>query len=269
MISALRTRGASRRGVLAFALVVAGVASVAARPFAPAPGLTYRVRMVVTPPDIPGMPAMGPTIVVGRGASIGAQSRMDIDSVTGQLPLAIGDYILSLDSGRTVMVSPTAKTYSEGLAGMTALPPELLAQASVTNVNVTTEKLGAGETMQGYATEKVRMTVTYALSLMGQTMNTMSVMEMSLAQLPAAIVTPFDGNLPKEMSEGPMKELAAKMVAARKALGTATALKTVTTSSITGPMSVTTTTTLELLDVKAGDVDPATLKVPEGFTKKP
>ena len=269
MNSALSTRGPSRRGILAFALFVAGAASIAARPFAPAPGVTYRVRMVVTPPEIPGMPAMGPTIVVGRGASIGAHSRMDIDSVTGQIPLAIGDYILTLDSGRTLMVNPSTKTYSEGMAALAALPPELLAQASITNVNVTTEKLGAGEPIQGYATEKVRMTVTYSLALMGQAMNTMSVMEMSLAQLPASVLTPFDGNMPKEMSTGPMKELADKMTAARKALGPATALKTVTTSSITGPMNVTTTTTLELLDVKAGDVDPALLKVPEGFAKKP
>ena len=268
MISALRSRGSSRRGLLAFALCVAGAASIAARPFAPAPGLTYRVRMVMTPPEIPGMPPMGPTIISGRGVSIASQSRLDIDSVTGQLPLAIGDYILSLDSNRTVVVSPSTKSYSEGIPGMAGLSPELLAQASVTNVNVTTEKLGAGETIQGYATEKVRMTVTYSLALMGLAMNTMTVMEMSMAQLPASVLTPFDGNMPKEMSTGPMKELADKMAAARKALGTATALKTTTTSSLTGPMNVTTSTTLELLDLKTGEVDPAMLKVPEGFTKK-
>lgn len=266
MISALRSHGATRRGVLALALLAAGVVSVAARPFAP--GVTYRVRMVVTPPDIPGMPAQGPTIIVATGSSVGTQSRLIVDSITGQFPVSVGHHILSLDSGRVVVINPTDKSYTEGIPGITALPPELLAQASITNVSVTTEKLGAGEKLQGFATEKVRMTVTYSLGIMGQTLNTMSVLEMAMAQLPATVTTPFDGNLPKEMSEGPMKELYDKMGAARRALGAATSLKTTTTSSITGPMNVTTTTTLELLDVKAGDVDPANVKVPEGFTKK-
>ena len=259
-------RRASRRGIAFFSLALTAVVGIAARPAAP--GLTYRMRMVVTPPEIPGMPPMSPTVIVGRGASIGAQSRLDIDSVVGQIPFAIGDYILTLDSGRTVLVNPTTKTYSDGLS-LAALPPELLAQAVVTNVNVTTEKLGAGEKMEGYATEKVRMTVTYALGIMGQVMNTMTVIEMWMAQLPATVTTPFDGSIPREMSQGPMKELAEKTTAARKALGTATALKTITTSSITGPMNVTTTTTVEVLDLKTGEVDAAALRIPEGFTKKP
>jgi hypothetical protein len=255
-----------RRGAVLLAFAVAAGSTVAAHP--PAPGLTYRLRMVVTPPDIPGMPPQSPTVLVGHGASIGTQSRLDIDSLQGQLPLAIGDYMLNLDSGRVVMVSPASKTYSEGMPSMVALSPEMMAQASVTNVNVTTEKLGAGETMQGFATEKVRMTVTYSLAIMGTALNTMTTVDMWVGQLPGNVTTPFDGAIPKELSEGPMKELADKTMAARKAIK-GTPIKTVTTSQITGPMSVTTVTTLDLLDLKPGDVDPAVLKVPEGFAKKP
>ncbi len=266
MSSLFRRRVASRRGIVFFSLALAATATIAARPAAP--GLTYRVRMVVTPPEIPGMPPQSATVISGRGYSIGTQSRLDIDSVQGQIPMAIGDYMLTLDSGRTFMVNPTSKTYSEGIPGMASLPPEILAQASVTNVNVTTEKLGAGETMQGFATEKVRMTVTYSLAIMGTAMNTMTTAEMWVAKLPAAVSTPFDGAIPKEMSEGPMKELAEKAMAARKTID-GTPIKTVTTAQITGPMSITTVTTVELLDMKQGDVDPAMLKLPEGFTKKP
>lgn len=256
---------ASRRGLLLFSLALAATASIAARP--PAPGLTYRVRMVVTPPEIPGMPPQSATVITGKGVSIGTQSRLDIDTVSGQIPLTVGDYMLTLDSGKMFMVSPSSKSFSEGLPGMAALPPEVLAQASVTNVNVTTEKLGAGETMQGFPTEKVRMTVTYSLAIMGTAMNTMTTAEMWVAKLPANVSTPFDGALPKELSQGPMKELAEKSMAARKTIE-GTPLKTITTSQISGPMTVTTVTTLELLDVKQGDVDPSLLKVPDGFTKK-
>jgi hypothetical protein len=263
-MSSLLIRGA-RRGVVLFSLATVGAAVIAARPAAP--GVTYRMRMVVTPPEIPGMPPQSPTVLIGHGATVGTQSRFDIDTIQGQLPMSIGDYFLTLDSGRVVSVSPSMKSYSEGMPGMSGLPPEVLAQATVTNVNVTTEKLGAGETMQGYATEKVRMTVTYSLGIMGQTMNTMTTTEMWVAKLPVNVSTPFDGSLPKELSEGPLKELGEKSMAARKSLN-GTPLKTVATSSITGPMSITTVTTMEFLDLKATDVDPALLKVPEGYTKK-
>jgi hypothetical protein len=262
-MSSLITRRA-RGGAILFAVAFAG-ATIAARP--PAPGMTYRVRMVVTPPDIPGMPPQSATIIVGHGASIGSQSRLDIDSVQGQMPIAVGDYMLTLDSGRMVMVNPSSKSYSEGMPGL-AMSADMLAQASLTNVSVVTEKLGAGETVQGFPTEKVRLTATYILGIAGMSMNTMTTSDMWVAQLPASVTTPFDGAMPKEMSEGPMKELAEKSMAARKSIK-GTPLKTVTTSSITGPMSVTTVTTVELLDVKTGDVDPALLKVPEGFAKKP
>jgi hypothetical protein len=258
-----------RRAITLFAVALAGAVTVAALP--PAPGVTYRIRMVTTPPDMPGM-TMGQTVIVGHGLAIGALNRLDIDTVTGQIPIAVGDFMLTLDSNRMVSVNPASKSYTEGVPGLTSLPPELLAQASVTNVNVTTEKLGAGEVIQGFATEKVRMTITYALGIMGQQMNTMSTVELSVAQLPATVSTPFDGTPPKEMMQGPMKELAEKTLAARNSLGKGTPLKTVTTTQITIPMmgqTLTTTTTVEILDVKATDVDPALLKIPEGFTKKP
>lgn len=259
---------AATRGLLAFAFGIAAVVSVAARPASP--GVTYRVRLSAPAPDMPGMGPMPSTLIVGRGMSLGSQSRMEIDTVQGQIPMVVGDYVLSLDSGKTLLVSPANKTFSEGLPGLNAMPPELLAQASLSNVNVTTEKLGAGETLQGFPTEKVRMTATYSIAIMGTVLNTMSTVEMWMTQLPATVTTPFDGStMPKEMSEGPMKELADKVMAARKSLGNATPIKVVSTSSISGPMSLTTVSTLELLDVKAADVDPASFKVPEGFTKKP
>jgi hypothetical protein len=263
-----RLHGRTSRTLLSFALCVAGAATIAARPAAP--GMTYRVRVIVTPPDMPGM-QMEPMAIVGKGWSLGSQSRLDIDTVTGQMAsqMSVGDYMLMLDSGKIVMVSPSTKSYSEGMPGMGALPPDLLAQASFTNVNVTTEKLGAGEAMYGYPTQKYRVTTTYVLSIMGQSLNTMTTADMWVAQLPNSVSTAFDGAIPKSMSEGPMKELYDKTMESRKSLGNGTALKTVTSSQISGPMQVTTSTTTEIVDLKTADVDPAVFKLPEGYTKKP
>jgi hypothetical protein len=259
-------RGASRRGVVLFSIALAAGAGIAARPAAP--GMTFRARMSVTPPEIPGMPPQTPVLIVGHGAALGPLSRLDLDTVQGQLPLSVGDFMLTLDSGRVVTVSPSTKTYIEGLGALGGLPPDVLAQATITNVNVTTEKLGAGETIQGYATEKVRITIAYSIAVMGAAMNTMTTTETWVAKLPAEISTPFDGGMPKEMLQGPTKELAEKSLAARKSLP-GTPIKTINTTSITGPMSISTVATIELVDLKSADVDPAMLKVPEGYTKKP
>ena len=269
MIS-FRTSVAARRGIALLAVALAGAATSAARRPA-APGLTYRVRMVMTPPEMPGM-QMSQIVIVGHASAMGGMSRFDIDSVSGQVPMTVGDYMLSLDSGRVVTVSPSTRSYSEGIPGLTALPPQLLAQASVQNVNVTSEKLGAGEMMQGYATQKVRMTATYVLNIMGQSLNNMTTVEMSLAQLPVPASTPFDGAPPKEMLDSPMRELMEKTTAARKAVGSGSPLRTVTTTAISGatlPAGMTTTTTVDVIDVKTGDVDAAVFKLPEGYTKKP
>lgn len=271
MISSFKSRASQRRGLLAFALVAGAAASVAARPFAP--GISYNLRMVIIPPEIPGMPAQGEMVIAAHGWAAGNRTRLDLDSVPAVIQstggMMAGDYILTLDSGRVVVVSPTSKTYSEGPPGMGGLPPELLAQAVFTNVSVNVEDLGVGDAMQGFPTHRYRVTTQYGLAIMGQSLNTSTVQEVWTAQLPAAIHTPFDGSIPQSMAGGSMKELYDKTVVARSKLGTGTAIKSVTTSSITGPMNVTTVQTLEMSNIKQVNVDDAQLKVPDGFTKKP
>src|SRR3954470_15923761 len=115
---------ASRRGLALFSFAVACAAALGARP--PAPGMTYRVRIAMTPPDMPGM-QMSPILIVGHGSAIGGQSRIDVDSLSGEVPLTVGDYMLTLDSGRLVTVSPSTKSYSDGASSMMAIPPQMLA----------------------------------------------------------------------------------------------------------------------------------------------
>ena len=272
MISSVMRRVVKRRGLLAFVVGV-GAMSIAALPFiAPTPGVSYKVRMVITPPDIPGMPAQGEMVIAGHGLATGMLNRLDLDSVPAAVAtqgvMSAGDFVLT-DSGRVFMVSPATKTFTEGINGMGGLPPELLAQASLSGVSVNVESLGAGEVMQGYPTQKYRVTSQYGLAIMGQSMNTYTTQEMWIAQLPSLVSTPFDGSIPASMSNGPMKELFEKTLAARKGLGAGTPLKTITTANITGPMNVTTTQTFEMYDIKTVDVDPALMKLPASFTKKP
>jgi hypothetical protein len=260
------------RGFLTFLAVAGTLASVgAATP--PAPGVSYKLRIVITPPDMPGMGSQGPMTITGHGIAVGNRSRIDLDTVPAQLQAAgamsNGDYMLTLDSGRTVVVTPSAKTYSEGIPGMNSLPPDLLNSAVLSNISVNVEDLGAGEAMQGFPTKHYRITTQYSMAIMGQSMNTSTVQEVWTAKLGTALANAFDGQMPKSMADGPMKELFEKQSAARKQLDGATIKSTTTSSIAVSGMNMSTLQTLEMLEIKQGDVDESLLAIPAGFTKKP
>jgi hypothetical protein len=149
-----------------------------------------------------------------------------------------------------------------------SLPPEIMASATVTNVAVNVEKLGAGEPIEGRPTEKTRVTSQYTLTVMGQSITFANEAELSTAQLPATISTPFSGDLPKTMATGPFAELYAKATAAMKQIP-GTALKVAASSAITGPMTVTVTQSMAVTDVKVVDVDDKRFEIPAGFVAKP
>lgn len=254
---------------LAIAAVVASVGILGAKPFTP--GMTYRIRLNTSMPDMPGMPGGGNMVIVGHGIAVGSSSRVDIDTVPAmaQSGFSAGDYLLILDSSRVVAVSPSSKTYVDGFSmAMESMPPDMMAMAAVSNVSVNVEKLGAGDVVEGRPTEKYRTTAQYTLQIMGQAMNMAIESEILTAQLPAAVRSPFAGSMPKSFATGPFAELYAKMNEAQKQLS-GTALKVVSTTSVSGPMSMTVSQTVEISDVKAVDVDEKLLQIPAGFTARP
>jgi hypothetical protein len=243
---------------------------IGATPFTP--GITFKMRMTMGMPAMPGMNSQGDMVIVGHGAAVGSRSRLDIDTATAG-PMAgsfgPGDYFLSLDSGRVVAVNPASRTYIDGFSmAMGSMPPDIMASASISNVTVNAEKLGAGDTVDGRATDKYRLSVQYSMQIMGQSMNIANESEISTAQLPASISTPFSGALPKTMATGPFSELYAKVADAQKKIS-GTAVRVTTSTSINGPMTMTLNQTMQLTDVKAGDVDEKLFQIPDGFTPKP
>ena len=254
------------RGALILAMVVAG--TIGARRFTP--GMSYRVSVVTSMPSMPGMNP-GDMVIAGRGVSIASHSRLDLDTVrSGQpLPLGPGDYILMLDSGRVVAVNPLTKTYIDGFSmAVGSMPPELMAQASLSNVSVTVEKLGAGDPIESRPIDRYRMAAQYTLSIMGQTMTIANESQISTAQLAAAVNTPFSGSIPKSMAVGPFAELYAKLMEAQKQV-MGTPVKVITTTSISGPMTMSLTQSMQITDIKPADVDEKLFQIPDGYTAKP
>ena len=260
-------RSKHSRRALTVAAFATAVSLLGATPFTP--GVSYKVRMVMQMPPMPGMSG-GDMVIVGHGLSANGKSRLDIDSapVGPMTPFGAGDYILSLDSSRTVVVTPASKSYIDNFMLGGGMPPELMSQASITGITVNVEKLGAGDAIEGRPTQKYKLTAQYTMGIMGQSISMGQESEILTADLPAKITTGLGGSMPKSMSSGPFAELYTKMMDAQKQI-TGTAVKVTNVTSINGPMQMNLTQTMTVSDVKATDVDDKSFAIPDGFTARP
>ena len=256
-----------RHRALALSMAASLVATIGARPFTL--GMSYHISVVTS---MPAMPGMNPSdmVITGHGVSVGSRSRVDIDTVrSGSLPLSSGDYILMLDSGRVVAVSPLSKTYLDGFSlAAGSMPPDIMAQASVSNVSVHVEKLGAGDQVEGRSTDRYRVTAQYTMSIMGQSMTIANESDILSVTLPTAVSTPFSGGLPKSMATGPFAELYAQMIEAHKQIA-GTGVKVTTTTSISGPMTMSLSQSMQITDIKPVEVDDKLFQIPDGYTARP
>jgi hypothetical protein len=247
------------------------VSSVGARP--PATGISYKIRFMMAMPSMPGMPPMGDIVIVGHGVAIGSHSRLDIDSMQGgsqqQSPFGPGDYLLALDSGRVLAVSPATKTYVDGFSmSGGALPANVMAMASISDVAVNVQSLGAGDTTEGRPTTRYKLTSQYVMQVMGTAVNMSNESDILTAQLPVTLNMPLSGSLPKSMATGPFADLFTKMSDAQKQISGAP-IRVNTNINIAGPMTMSMTQSWQLTDVRPVDVDEKALQIPEGYTVKP
>jgi hypothetical protein len=247
------------------------VCSVGARPFAS--GISYKVRFTTAMPSVPGMPPMGDIVLIGHGIAIGSRSRLDIDSMQGglqqQSPFGPGDYVLALDSGRVLAVSPATKTYVDDFSiSGGALPPNVLAMASISDVAVNIQSLGAGDTTEGRPTARYKLTAQYVMQIMGTAVNMSNESDILTAQLPSTLNMPLSGSLPRSMATGPFAELFTKMSDAQKQIS-GTPIRMNTVINIAGPMTMSMNQSMQITEVKAVDVDEKALQIPEGYTAKP
>ncbi len=142
-----------------------------------------------------------------------------------------------------------------------------------------TEKLGAGETIDGRPTQHVRITTDYRILWGDQSLPAHAVTEMWTAKLPAAIPNPFEPLVVADQStDGPLVEYALKLRNVRAQLE-GTPVKVVTTTTIGGVRDVvglqgmigndptvdhiTVVQQTEIRNVTPADVDPKLVEIPE------
>lgn len=253
-------------GLLSGALIATGFVSPSRR----APGMTYEMVSTTTSSVSPA----GNTTMTARG-SVGANGAMRLEIVTvdgaAAAAYAVGDYFLTTE-GQSMLVRPSSKTYvnvmDQAMSVLNNMPPELLAQLTLTGLAGTTEKLGGSEPIEGRPTEHYHTTMSYTLNMMGQAMPTTIVSDYWIAKLPIAFANPLGGGAKASVTSGPMAALMQKQIELTPPSSAGVAMKSTTVQSVSMMgQSIVTTTTSEMKNVKEADVDASTLVLPAGYTK--
>jgi hypothetical protein len=268
----------ARRSGIALAIAGSALTLAAAAPRVFTPGYTYRMRISgqVTEPT-------GKTrdyvVMSGRAMVTSKGGRLDIDEASKERGAMAdkGGYIL-YDPTSMMIVSPKDKqilkfTFDDlekGLSALTANVPGM--RIAITDVAVGFEKLGPGEPLLSMATTRYRVTQDYKIAMKVAFMNRNStehiVQEYWMADQKSGFANPFArmGSM-RPVGGGSFAELMSKTAEATARMGSGIPVKTLTTTTSTNDKGEKTTNvaTMEVTELKAGNVDDALLVPPADY----
>ena len=251
---------------------------------APLKGVSYRLRMTTRLPAMMQQMQNGsitPPAFLVRVKAAGKNARFEFDSMPQGTPIPAGDYMLFLESGRAIRVSPKEKLYDEAPNGFGAAGGglSLLNQVGgrggrapeITGIDMDLQQLD-DETIQGRQVRHYALVAEFMIEFLNQTAPVRIEMETWTADLPPGqnVVNPFDIAGSISPTDGASK-LATRLLAERKKMQ-GTPIKTSTTFTIqlaNGAVpELEFGQTTEVLDIKSVDIEPKELDVPAGFTKR-
>jgi hypothetical protein len=264
----------SRHRLAAAALAGGVLLLSAAKPVTPrATGVTFKYR-VSSASD-------------GRKSTLANVSMQDgnirMDYVEGTTPMGTknGYVLVQGESGKFIVVNPkdkqaivmTADAFGSGLGALMNNP---MLKMTVSNTSFRFKDMGAGEALLGYKTRKVRTYYTSTIELKVMMMSDQKIVSSDSSD--QWVATGIDLGSPKSMEawsrsfasgvKSTNADLAAEMKKYTNEYGRGSmALKTVTWSSQTDKKGKVTTdvTTMEVTELKKGDLDASLFEVPKGY----
>jgi len=264
----------SRHRLAAAALAGGVLLLSAAKPVTPrATGVTFKYR-ISSASD-------------GRKSTLANVSMQDgnirMDYVEGTTPMGTKNgYVLVLgEAGKFIVVNPkdkqaivmTADAFGSGLGALMNNP---MLKMTVSNTSFRFKDMGAGEALLGYKTRKVRTYYTSTMDVKVTIMPDQKIVSSDSSD--QWVATGIDLGSPKSMdawarsfasgAKSTNADVAAEMTKYTNEYGRGSmALKSVTWSSQTDQKGKVTTdvTTMEVTELKKGDLDAALFEVPKGY----
>lgn len=268
------------RRILLVAATVFTLAAEGAAPDRSAPGLTFGIRS-----DTPGDSVSDASSTTTRVRALGGVLRFDGED-TQQRAGGAGSYVLVNPAAKLLhMVMPDRRQYIEinfadstgqALGAMASL---MAASAVVRDIQVSGSSLGGGGSVGGYATNRYRITTSYTEVQGGDEARPRKVRMLeefwvanALKDIPdpiEALTRAFGGANGMPQTSGTMSELMRRRADAQRKLFSGLPMRSVvrtTTSEPDGSVRSDTATT-EIVDLKKVDLDPATMRLPVGYTR--
>jgi hypothetical protein len=254
--------------------------AIAVAPTTHAQGLSYDIKTSGTMEDPRSGTTTTRTFMNAHGQFAHGVSRLDVtESLSPGGMMGTGTYMITnTGKGTTTMVDPAKRTYlelnpAELAKSMAGLQQAVggMARTEVSDVSVNVEELGAGESMEGYATLKYRITESYTMSMsimgMSTRSTTHSTTDLWIAPKLDGIMNPTARPAPTAAT-GPMAELTEQLTKAYAKVRTGLMLKRVATiESERKGKTNTSTMTMIVSNVKRAPISPSVFEVPAGYTK--
>jgi hypothetical protein len=264
-----------RRAILAVTAIAA--LGAARTPFAP--GISFTIRSSTTRDGATSAAGSG-TRVQALGGALRFEGDDGRQSAGGK-----GSYVIVNPAAKSLaMVMPASRQYIEinfadsttqALGSMASL---MASTTLVSDIQVSGSALGSGGVVNGYPTNRYRITTSYAEVASGSDgQRKVRLVEefwvtSQLKDIPdpmEAFTRAFGGQNGMPQMGGTMSELMRKRGDAQRKLFTGLPLKSVVTSTLTERDGSTTeeTTVTEILDLQRVDLDASAFTVPAGYTK--
>lgn len=264
-----------RARILGASILLAAPLLAVAGHTASAQGLTYEMKTTMQKGT--GSAASDTQIVMsGHGKFQDGNSRMDMDeSIMPGGFMGKGTYMILRNATRNEwIVDPQKQQYFEvnvdSVANFSMGSMNLmggLVKMETSDVTADMQPLGAGETIQGYATMKYRLTTsllskTSVLWKKSKSRNTTTT-DIWVAPQLAGLYNPASA----ASQGGGSSELGQKIAAAYAKVGKGAVIRTVSQTQSTGDRASAMTMTMELLNIKRGRVPASAFEVPAAYTK--
>ena len=273
----LSTRVA-RRGVVVVPMLVGAALLAGARPAPRATGATFKYRITSSSSDKRTREARA------MFANVSMQDgNIRMDYLEGVTPLGQknGYVLVQGDAGRFVVVSPkdkqamimTADGFGSGLGALMNNP---MLKMTMSNTTFRYKDMGPGDAVLGYKTRRVRTWYSSTMELKAMMMPDQKIVTNDSSD--QWIATGIDLGSPKNMEQWAKSfasgvkstnpELAAELKKYTNEYGkSGMALKTITWSTQTDKKGKVTadTVTMEVTELKTGDIDPSMFEIPKGY----
>ncbi len=263
----------NRSRIVAASILLGAPVSGAISHAVSAQGLTYDMKMTAQR-DGSSSGSQPQVLMTAHGQYSGGNSRLDIDqSVTPGGMMGKGTYIVVRNATRNEwIVDPEKHQYIEmnidsaaKFAANMQLSLGPIVSMKTSDVTADLQPLGPGETIQGYATTKYRLTygATSTVTVFGRTKksNSVTTMDMWIAPQLAGLYNPAPNPAMGNSAA------AQKLAAAYAKMGNGVAIKTVSHTQTTGDDASAMSATMELLNIKRTRIDPSVFEVPAGYAK--